>query len=122
MSTDPAATRQPERQASESAHRHEFLWSMWFQQMQQLAWLAAAGAGAALIFLERAAPGKPRRRAIVAFICFAIASGVTVIAQTSAADSLWMNKAPERIRKVAPGIAYTLLGAGAAGLYMLVTG
>ena len=105
----------------ESAERERFLWQLWFQQAQQLAWLAAAGAGAALLLLERAAPGKPTRRATIAFVCFALSAAVAVVAQTSVTDALWARKPAERARKWSLAIAYLLLGAGAGGIFVLVT-
>src|SRR5687767_10221334 len=101
--------------------RQEFLWQLWFQQLQQLAWLAAAGAGAALIFLDKVGAGKPRRRALMAFICFALSAGISVVAQSQVASGLWERRDLTRLRKIAPGLAYFLLGAGAAALFLLVT-
>ena len=104
-----------------SPQREEFLWHVWFQQMQQLAWLAAAGAGTALIFLEKVADGKPRRRALVAFICFGVSAVCSVLAQSQVSGAMWENKDPTRARKILPALSLVLLGAGAAGLFLLVT-
>ena len=113
---DAAAARR------ESAERERFLWQIWFQQAQQLAWLAAAGAGAALLFLEGAAPGKPARRATIAFVCFGLSATLAVISQGRITDALWDEKRPQRERKLVLGLAYMLLGAGAGALFMVVTG
>jgi hypothetical protein len=107
---DPAALGERER----------FLWQVWLQQMQQVAWLAAAGAGAALIFLERVAQGKPRRAALISFALFAVAAAIGVFGQSREVEALWDSRATRPGRAWLP-VAYTVLGAGAGAFIVVVT-
>jgi hypothetical protein len=43
------------------------------------------------------------------------------VAQSQAASALWEGRDLTRVRKIAPGVAYFLLGAGGGALFMLVT-
>ncbi|HEV3484853.1 MAG TPA: hypothetical protein VG106_05565 [Vicinamibacterales bacterium] len=110
--TEPESNRLDERE--------RFLWQVWLQQMQQVAWLAAAGAGAALIFVERVAQGKPRRAAILSFILFALAAAIAVFGQSREVEALWDNRAVKPGKAWLP-VAYTIVGAGAGAFIVVVT-
>lgn len=54
----------------------DIVWNLWSEQLKQVAWLATAGAGAALVLLERGllAAGRPFAIALTLFSLSAVVS------------------------------------------------
>lgn len=90
-------------------------WSLWFEQLKQVAWLSAAGAGAALLLHERGLLTEVRST-IITLLAFGSSAVIAVFGQVKLVERLGRDGAIDRGLKAYLHVSLALLGAGAGAL------
>lgn len=93
----------------------EIVWSLWSEQLKQVAWLATAGAGAALVLLERGLLEAGRPFAI-ALTVFSLSAVVAVFGQIKLVERLEAGGSIDRSLKSYLYVALLLFSGGAGAL------